>query len=217
MTPLSQEMESPDTPGWLSRSVELASSGQEVAPTGTSVYAKLAAHEMRARATLGDAEGMAQAKVRARKAIAGLPSDVTTTGVFSIALSEDPPYTATSLLLLNQFREAASVTCSVIQAAYPTGTRNRNRQSSSYARALLILGLAKAGLGHVAEAVEAGRAALDSSGLVWPTLVLAGKLNQTLMRDHKDATGVADYHSLYLDASSEFQHAVAGVVHKGAR
>lgn len=85
--------------GRTSRSIELTINGQEIAPMGTLVHAKLAAHEMRARAMLGDAEGMVQAKRRATKAIAGLSSDVATTGVFSIALSEDPPYTATSLLL----------------------------------------------------------------------------------------------------------------------
>ncbi len=199
--------------GRISRSVEHAVNGQEVAPVGTVPHVKLAAHEMRARAMLGDAEGMAQAKRLATKAIAQLPSDVATTGVFSIALSEDPPYTATSLLHLNRFHEAASVTRSVIQAAYPTGTHNRNRLSSSFARTLLILGLAEAGLGHVDEAVVAGRTALDSSGLVWPTLVLAGKLDKTLMRDHKDVSEVADYHDLYLDvaarASSELQDVTA--------
>ncbi|HCT76985.1 MAG TPA: hypothetical protein DGT23_10420 [Micromonosporaceae bacterium] len=74
----------------------------------------------------------------------------------------------------------------------------------------MILGLAETGLGHVDEAVAAGREALDSNGVVWPTLVLAGKLDQTLMRDHKDAAEVGDYHDLYLDmtarASSELQH-----------
>lgn len=188
--------------GRTSRSVELAIDGQEAAPTGTVVHAKLAAHEMRARAMLGDAEGMMQAKRRATKAIAELPSNVTTTGSFSISLSEDPPYTATSLLLLNRFHEAASATRSVIQAAYPAGTHNRSRQSSNYARTLLILGLAEAGLGHVDEATAAGRAALDSSGLVWPTLVLAGKLDQALIRHHKNASEVADYHALYLDMAS---------------
>jgi hypothetical protein len=221
----SDESGYPDIAGWAAltraviayyqgragRSIELASNGQTVAPVGTVAHAKLAAQEMRARAMLGDAEGMAQAKRRATKAIAGLPSDVATTGVFSIALSEDPPYTATSLLLVKRFREAASATEDVIQAAYPTASHNRNRQSSNYARTLLILGLAEAGLGHVDEAVAAGRAALNSTAAVWPTVVLAGKLDQALMRDHKDAAEVVEYHARYLDvagrAASEFQHA----------
>jgi hypothetical protein len=232
---LSYESGYPDIVGWAAltramiayyqgragRSIELASNGQTIAPIGTIAHAKLAAQEMRARAMLGDAEGMVQAKHRATKAIAGLPSDVATTGVFSIALSEDPPYTATSLLLVNRFREAALITEGVIQAAYPTGTRNRNRQSSSYARTLLILGLAEAGLGQVDEAAAAGRAALNSAGLVWPTLVLAGKLDQTLMRDHRDAAEVAEYHALYLDvadrALSEFQHASFSLSRQGKK
>jgi hypothetical protein len=195
------------------RSIELAGRGQAVAPSGTVVHAKLAAQEMRARAMLGDAEGMAQAKLRATRAIAELPSEAPTTGVFSIALSEEPPYTATSLLLVNRFREAASVTRSVIENAYPTGAQNRNRQSSSYARTLLILALAEAGLGGVDEAAATGRVALDSTGLVWPTLVLAGKLDQVLMRNNGDATAAAEYHALYSDmahrASSGSQHGVS--------
>jgi len=122
---------------------------------------------------------------------------------------------------VKRFREAASVTEDVIQAAYPTGTHNRNRQSSSYARTLLILGLAEAGLGHVDEAVAAGRAALNSTGVVWPTLVLADKLDQTLMRDHEDAAEVVEYHARYLDvadrASSEFQHARLGLSLQGKK
>src|SRR5262249_43991023 len=187
--------------GRAGHSIELARNGQEVAPVGTIVHAKLAAQEMRARAMLGDVAGMAQAKHRATVAIAALPSAVATTGVFSIALSDDPPYTATSLLLVKQFREAASVTKGIIQAVYPASARNRNRQSSNYARTLLILGLAEAGLGHVDEAVAAGWAALNSTGVVWPTVVLAGKLDQILMRDHKDTAGVAEYHARYLDVA----------------
>jgi hypothetical protein len=205
--------------GQAARSIELASLGQGVAPGGTVVHAKLAAQEMRARAMLGDADGMAQAKRRAAKAIAELPSEVPATGVFSIALSEEPPYTATSLLLVGRFREAVSVTKSIIENAYPAGAQNRSRQSSSYARTLLILGLAEAGLGRIGEAAAAGRAALDSTGVVWPTLVLAGKLDQVLMRDDKDAAEVAEYHVQYLDM---VRHASGGrsdsaVARRGAR
>src|SRR5262249_12048797 len=181
----SHESRHPDIAGWAAltraviayyqgragRSIELAGNGQEVAPIGTVAHAKLAAQEMRARAMLGDVEGMAQAKRRAATATVGLPSDVPATGVFPVALSEDPPYTATSLLLVQRFREAASVTKGVLQAAYPASAPNRNRQSSNYARTLLILGLAEAGLGHVDAAVAAGQAALDSTGVVWPTVV----------------------------------------------
>jgi transcriptional regulator with XRE-family HTH domain len=188
--------------GQTNRSVDVANAGQKVAPMGTTVHAKLAAHEMRALAMLGDAEGMSEARRRATKALAALSSDVSTTGVFSIALAEDPPYTATSLLHSKRFQEAATVTKGVIQAAYPTDAHNRNRKSSSYARTLLILGLAKTGLGHADEAAAAGRAALESGNLVWPTFVLAGKLNQSLMHEYKDAPEVADYHALYLEMAN---------------
>lgn len=184
--------------GRTSRSIELTSGGQGIAPMGTLAYAKLAAHEMRARAMIGDGERMLEAQQRATTAIAKLPSDVATTGVFSIALMEDPPYTATSLLLLDRFEDAALATDRVIQAAYRTNAGNRNRQSSNYARTLLILGLAKAGIGDVDGAVAAGREALSGDGVVWPTLVLSRKLDQVLIRDHKSVPEVAEYHDLCL-------------------
>jgi hypothetical protein len=192
--------------GCAGHSIELAIHGQTIAPVGTIAHAKLAAQEMRARAMLGDAAGMSQARSSAVKAIAALPSNVAATGVFSIALAEDPPYTATSLLLVERFREAASVTRGIIDATYPAGARNQNRQSSGYARTLLILGLAEAGLGRVNEAVASGRAALDTSGLVWPTLVLAEKLDQTLMRQHGETADASEYHSLYRELAGQFHN-----------
>lgn len=184
--------------GHTDRSVELASSGRERSSIGTVAHAKLAAHEMRTFAMIGDDERMLAAKKRATTAIAELPSKVPHTGIFSISFSEDPPYTGTSLLLLNRFEEAASATERVIQTAHRDDLEDHNRRSSSYARALLILGLASAGLGDVDSAVAAGRTALESGRLVWPTLVLAQKLDRTLMHDHKSVAEVADYHDLCL-------------------
>ncbi len=212
----SQEAGHPELAGWAAltramiayyqgqarHSVALAGRGQEIAPVGTVAYAKLAAQEMRARAMLGDADGMRQAKRRAAKAIARLPSRSATTGVFSITRDEDPPYTATSLLLVRRFEEAVSATNRVIEAVYGPQKRDRAEQPSNYARSLLILGLAEAGLGHVAEAAAAGQAALDGARLVWPTMVLAGKLDQILMRDFADVAETADYHARYADAAS---------------
>jgi hypothetical protein len=45
---------------------------------------------------------------------------------------------------------------------------------------LLILGLAAAGLGEMDEAAAAGAAALECGRVVWPTMVLAGKLDRSL-------------------------------------
>lgn len=104
--------------GQAGRAVALAGRGQRIAPVGTVAYAKLAAQEMRAWALLGKPDEMARARGRAAKAIARLPSDVATTGAFSINLAEDPPYTATSLLLVNRFQEAVSATNRVIKTVY---------------------------------------------------------------------------------------------------
>jgi hypothetical protein len=195
--------------GEARRSVALASQGQKVAPIGTAVHAKLAAQEMRARAMLGDAGGMERAKHRATKAIAKLPSGVAESGVFSITQDEDPPYTATSLLLVRRFGEAVSATNRVIDAVYRSEPREGGEQSSNYARTLLILGLAHAGLRHVDEAAAAGEAALESARPVWPTMVLAGKLDQILTRDFAGTAEATDYHSRYLDAARHGRRDIA--------
>ncbi len=212
----SQEAGHPDLAGWAvltkamiayyqgqaRRSIALARQGQQVAPIGTVAHAKLAAQEMRAHAMHADADAMMGAKHRAAKAMAKLPSDVAKTGAFSIAQDEDPPYTATSLLLVNRFDQAVSATNRVIDTAYRPEVRSRGAQSSNYARTLLILGLAQAGLRRADEAANAGQAALDSAGVVWPTLVLAGRLDHVLTRDFPDAAETADYHARYVDAAS---------------
>jgi hypothetical protein len=65
---------------------------------------------------------------------------------------------------------------------------------------LLILALAAAGLGETDEAAAAGAAALECGRVVWPTMVLAGKLDQSLKRTSPGASRAADFHALYIDA-----------------
>src|SRR2546430_16036149 len=75
-------------------------------------------------------------------------------------------------------------------------------QPTNYARTLLILALAAAGLGDLDQAVTAGTAALDCGRIVWPTMVLAGKLDQALGRQYPRAASTADFHARYLDAGT---------------
>lgn len=166
--------------GQADRSVALACRGKEVTPLGTVAHAKLAAQEMRARAMLGDAAGMAHAKRQAATAMERLTPDAATTGAFAIPRAEDPPYTATSLLLVKRYQDAAEATRRVIETVYRPLSRNPNDQPPNYDRALLILGLAEAGLGRIDEASAAGNAALECGRLVWPTMVLARKLDHLL-------------------------------------
>ncbi|GAA3863277.1 hypothetical protein GCM10022243_32250 [Saccharothrix violaceirubra] len=181
--------------GRTNSSAELSGTGQRIASPGTVVFAKLASHEMRSVAMVGDVRRMQEAKKRATAAIEGLQASTTRSGVFSIALSEDPPYTATSLLLLQRFEEAALATERVIETAYGADAGDHGGLSSNHSRTLLILGLARAGIGDVDGAVAAGRQALDGS-VVWPTLVLARKLDQALMRTHRSLPEVVEYHEL---------------------
>lgn len=187
--------------GQTSRSVDLAGRGLRTAPVGTVAHAKLAAQEMRARAKLGDADGMAQARTRAATAVARLPAAVPSTGVFAVARAEDPPYTATSLLLVGQFEQAVTATGQVLDTVYGGESPDHAKQTSNYARTLLILGLAEAGRGRAAEAAAAGYAALNTASPVWPTIVLADRLDQELASRFPGVAEVAEYHRHYTDSA----------------
>ncbi|MFF5262692.1 hypothetical protein ACFY4C_27490 [Actinomadura viridis] len=188
--------------GHSQHSVTLSARGQQIAPLGTVVHAKLASQEMRALAMAGAADQMSRARSHAAAAISALPNDVPETGAFSIALAEDPPYTATSLLLVGHPREAVAATGRVIETVYRPEARQRGEHPSGYARSLLILGLAHAEMGELDEAVAAGQAALAGSRPAWPTMVLAKRLDRVLAESFVDARQTADYHARYLEASS---------------
>jgi hypothetical protein len=178
---------------------------------GSVVHAKLAAQEMRAAALAGDAARMTEARGHAAKAMARLPA-ARPTGVFSISAGEDPPYTATSLMLAGDFGEAVTATNRVIQAAYQLEARRRGANPSGYARSLLILGLAQAGNRRLDDAVAAGDEALSGSRPAWPTLVFAGQLDQVLARDFGGSRQAADYHA-WLPGGS--RHAGRAAVARG--
>lgn len=213
----SQEIGYPELSGWAvltksliafyqgrpHQSLALASQGREVTSAGSLVHVKLATQEMRAAAMTGDADRTETARRYAAKEMAKLPAGVKVTGAFSISLGEDPPYTATSLMLLGRHEEAVSATNRVIQTIYRPEARQRGEHPSSYSRALLILGLAQAGAGNLDEAVSAGQAALSGSRPAWPTVTLAGKLSRALERDFANALQVEEYRTRYLEVSSQ--------------
>ncbi|MFF0226437.1 hypothetical protein [Streptomyces sp. NPDC004629] len=213
----SQEVGHPDLSGWAiltksliafyqgraHHSAALASQGQGATSAGTVIHAKLATQEMRAAAMMGDADRTEAARRYASKEMAKLPDDVKVTGAFSISPGEDPPYTATSLMLLGRHEEAVSATNRVLQTLYRPEARQRGEHPSSYARALLILGLAQAGAGNLDEAVSAGHAALAGSRPAWPTVTLAGNLSRALERDFTNALQVEEYRARYLDVTNQ--------------
>ncbi len=162
------------------RSAAAARRGQAEAPAGTVARAKLAAQEMRCLAMTGDLAGVSAARRRASAAMSQLGPSAPASGIYSVPRAEDPPYTATSLLLAGRPGEAAAMTRRIIETAYSPHIRAPADQPTNYARTLLILALAAAGLGEIDEAAAAGAAALESGHLVWPTMVLAGKLDQSL-------------------------------------
>ena len=88
----------------------------------------------------------------------------------------------------------------IIETAYRPQARAPWDQPTNYARTLLILALSAAGLGDLDEAMAAGAAALECGRLVWPTMVLAGKLDQALARQFPGAAHAADFHARYLNA-----------------
>jgi transcriptional regulator with XRE-family HTH domain len=181
-------------------SAAAAGRGQAHGLPGSVAHVKLAAQEMRCRAMLGDAAGMAQARGRAAAAMAQLGPPNSPASVYSVPRAEDPPYTATSLLLAGRYAEAAQLTRQIIDMAYHPESRAPGDQPTNYARTLLILALAAAGLGELDEAVAAGTAALECGRVVWPTIVLAGKLDQALAGQFPIAAYAADFHARYLEA-----------------
>jgi hypothetical protein len=92
--------------------------GQAAGQPGSVAHAKLAAHEMRCRATLGDQAGMTAARQAAVAAMTQLGPSAPASGVYSVPCDDDPPYTATSLLLSGQHAEAAEMTRRLIQTTY---------------------------------------------------------------------------------------------------
>jgi hypothetical protein len=183
-------------------SAAAARRGQADGQPGSVAHAKLAAQEMRCRAMLGDAAGMTDARRRAATAMAQLGPPAPAASVYSVSRAEDPPYTATSLLLAGRYAEAAEMTRRIIDTAYRPQARSPWDQPTNYARTLLILALAAAGLGDLDQAAAAGGAALECGRVVWPTMVLAGKLDQALARQFPGAAPMAHFHARYLEAGT---------------
>ena len=183
-------------------SAAAAQRGQANGQPGSVAHAKLAAQEMRCRAMLGDAAGMAEARRRAVVAMAQLGPPAPAASVYSVPRAEDPPHTATSLLLAGRYAEAAQMTRRIIDVDYRPQARAPRDQPTNYARTLLILALAAAGVGDLDQAVATGTAAPDWGRVVWPTLVLAGRLDQALARRFPGARTTADFHARYLDAGT---------------
>jgi len=184
------------------RSAFLARQGQARTRPGTAAYAKLAAQEMRSAAALGDTAGMSAARRRAAAAMGQLTADAAVSGVFSVLRDDDPPYTATSLLLAGRPAEAADMTRRILRTAYSPDRRPAGTQPTNYARTLLILALSAAGLGEVDEAAAAGAAALDCGRIVWPTMVLAGRLADTLDLRSPGSAHATGFRSHYADAGT---------------
>jgi hypothetical protein len=184
------------------RSAAAARRGQAEAPSGTVARAKLAAQEMRCLAVAGDMAGMSAARRRAANAMSQLGPSAPASGIYSVPRAEDPPYTATSLLLAGRHREAAEMTRRIIATAYSPHSRAPADQPTNYARTLLILALAAAGLGEIDDAATAGAAALESGRVVWPTMVLAGKLDQSLAVKSPGSAHAADFRARYIDAGT---------------
>jgi hypothetical protein len=209
-----QEAHCPELLGWpaLTRAViayyqgnaavsaELAARGQKLAPAGSAARARLAAQEMRSRAMLGDPAGTAVARKRAVLAMEQLAPSTPVTGIWGIPRDTDPPYTATSLLMAGRYREAAAVTRRIISGVYHPQAQPPAEQPTRYARTLLILGLAAGGTGDADEAAAAGSAALECGRIVWPTMVLASRLDRFLTERGGGTAHAADYHAQVAQA-----------------
>jgi hypothetical protein len=189
------------------RSVAAARQGQVAAPVGSAAHVKLAAQEMRCVAMLGDYESMADARRRAADALGRITPDAMSAGVYALPRADDPPYTATSLLLAGRYGEAAVMTRAILASAYRS--RRAGDQPTNYARTLLILALATAGLGDVDEAATTGAEALEAGRVVWPTLVLAGRLARQLDATSPGSQHATGFRERYMHAGSRLALAAA--------
>lgn len=98
--------------------------------------------------------------------MAALPQDAARTGVFGTPAAAEPPYTATSLLMVGAYDEAAVMTDELLESLYGDDDA---RTTSNYARTLLIRALADAGRGQIASSAVIGRTALKAMPPVWST------------------------------------------------
>jgi transcriptional regulator with XRE-family HTH domain len=188
--------------GQAREAVTYAQKGQALAPLGTVAHAKLVAQEMRAWAQLGDTREVGSTRRRAEVAIAKLPAGTPTQGAFSISRAGDPPYTATSLLLLGQLEEAAEITRQVITAHYgPGGRGGPGEHPTGFALAHLRLALALAGLGRLDEAFGAGNMAMAAPRPVRSVVVLAGELDRAFTRGFGKTPEARDFHERYVTAA----------------
>ena len=121
-------------------SAAAARRGQAKGQPGSLAHAKLTAQEMRCRAMLGDAAGMARHKAATAMPQLGPPTPAAS--VYSVPRADDPPYTATSLLLAGRYAEAAQMTQRIIDVTYRPQARTPWDQPTNYARTLLILAAA---------------------------------------------------------------------------
>lgn len=181
-------------------SAEHARRGQSATGPGSAAYVRLAAQEMRSLAALGDAEGMTAARRRAADAMAALPAAPPMPGVFTVPRAADPPYTATSLLATGRYAETAAMTRDLIGTIYRPQDRPPAQQPTNYARTLLILALAAAGIGDADEASAIGQAALECGQVVWPTMVLASRLDRALNRQAAGSAHAEDFRVRYMEA-----------------
>jgi hypothetical protein len=104
------------------------------------------------------------------------------------------------LLLAGRYDEAAVMTRAILASAYPS--RPAGDQPTNYARTLLILALAAAGLGDIDEAAATGAEALSAGRVVWPTMVLAGRLARQLDAASPGSPHATDYREHYADAGN---------------
>src|SRR5262249_6380815 len=130
----SREAGQPELAGWAAvtraliayyqsdpvRSATLAARGQQLVSTGSAVYTRLAAQRMRAHAMHGDQDAMSEARAEACASLSQLPATVPTTGAFGVVPAAEPPYTATSLLLVGRFDQAAVLAQQLLDSVYRT-------------------------------------------------------------------------------------------------
>jgi transcriptional regulator with XRE-family HTH domain len=178
--------------------VECSQAGQELAPAGSVVHAKLIAQEMRGWARLGAHSETEDALRRAERAMAKLPAGPPPTNVFGNFANRRfylglPPLTATSLLLLGEAERAERLVRQTIDLYNEPNPTSLALNYLDLARALI-------GLHELDEAYAAGVAALGSEGLAGSVIALAGEVDTAFQLDHGKEPQAQEFHEQYVVA-----------------
>jgi len=180
--------------GQPAEAVAAAREGLALAPRGSGAEVKMAAHEMRVLADLGDRHGFTQARRRAETSYLKLPPTGHVPGKpWAVSVRGDlPPLMGASMVLLADWATAERLKRQELASGPDHDAPGR---SIGY----LDHGIALAHIGRLDEATAVGVRALTSRRVVGSVLVQAGRLDRALVEADAEVAEVRAFHEHYLE------------------